>query len=245
MLVLLIFFKLKLLKYNRFTVCVNLCCTAKWLSYIYTRIYRILFHVLFHYGLSQEAEYSSLCRTAGPCCFSFCILCTNLHLLILNAHCIPPLPSILLGNHGSRSVSLFLIQRWVPRGSGAARRLSFSAWLPSVGVITSGSLLFPLRSCCSGRGASASHGRRRWGPSLLPWARSVVAPPAVLTLTRTPAAGTSDVVCPHDVLGRLCLYSCFLPEASMLSCPWKYRCCKLWFLLPFCWKRKMFDSLTL
>ena len=64
----------------------------------------------------------------------FCILCTNLHLLILNAHCIPPLPSILLGNHGSLSVSLFLIQRWVPRGSGAARRLSFSAWLPSLGV---------------------------------------------------------------------------------------------------------------
>ena len=245
MLVLLIFLKLKLLKYNRFTVCVNLCCTAKWLSYIYTWIYRILFHVLFHYGLSQEAEYSSLCRTAGPCCFSFCILCTNLHLLILNAHCIPPLPSILLGNHGSLSVSLFLIQRWVPRGSGAARRLSFSAWLPSLGVS-------PLGPSCS-RSApaalvavpqpptAADAEVRHW----LPWARSVVAPPAVLTLTRSPAAGTSGVVCPHDVLGRLCLYSCFLPEASMLSCPWKYRCCKLWFLLPFCWKRKMFDSLTL
>ena len=28
--------------------CVNFCCTAKWFSYIY-----MLFHVLFHYGLSH------------------------------------------------------------------------------------------------------------------------------------------------------------------------------------------------
>ena len=27
----------------------------------------ILFHVLFHYGLSQEIEYGSLCSTVGPC----------------------------------------------------------------------------------------------------------------------------------------------------------------------------------
>ena len=29
--------------------------------YIYT-----LFHILFHYGLSQDIEYSSLCHTVGP-----------------------------------------------------------------------------------------------------------------------------------------------------------------------------------
>ena len=34
--------------------------------YIYTYI---LFHILFHYTLSQYTEYSSLCYTGGPCCF--------------------------------------------------------------------------------------------------------------------------------------------------------------------------------
>ena len=50
--------------------CVNFCCTAKWFSYTYTYI---LFHILFHYGLSQDTECSSLCYTVGPCCLS--ILC--------------------------------------------------------------------------------------------------------------------------------------------------------------------------
>ena len=27
----------------------------------------ILFHILFHYGLSQDIEYSSLCYPVGPC----------------------------------------------------------------------------------------------------------------------------------------------------------------------------------
>ena len=35
----------------------------------YSVIY-ILFHILFHYGLSQDIEYSSLCYTVGPCCLS-------------------------------------------------------------------------------------------------------------------------------------------------------------------------------
>ena len=47
--------------------CVNFYCIAKWFSYTY--IY-ILFHILFHYGISQEIEYSSLCYTVGPCCLS-------------------------------------------------------------------------------------------------------------------------------------------------------------------------------
>ena len=50
--------------------CVNFCCTAKWFSCTY--IY-ILFHILFHDGLSQDIEYSSLCSTVVPCCLS--ILC--------------------------------------------------------------------------------------------------------------------------------------------------------------------------
>ena len=30
----------------------------------------ILFHILFHYDLSQDIEYSSPCCIVGPCCFS-------------------------------------------------------------------------------------------------------------------------------------------------------------------------------
>ena len=54
--------------------CVNFCCITRWLSY--THIY-ILFHILFHYGLSQDIEYSSLCYTVGPCCLSipYVIVC--------------------------------------------------------------------------------------------------------------------------------------------------------------------------
>ena len=50
--------------------CVSFCCMAMWISYTYIYIYthtHILFHILFHYGLSQHIEYSSLCHTVGPC----------------------------------------------------------------------------------------------------------------------------------------------------------------------------------
>ena len=30
----------------------------------------ILFYILFHYGLSQNIEYSFLCYTVGTCCLS-------------------------------------------------------------------------------------------------------------------------------------------------------------------------------
>ena len=30
----------------------------------------ILFHILFHYGLSHDIKYSSLCYTVGHCCLS-------------------------------------------------------------------------------------------------------------------------------------------------------------------------------
>ena len=43
---------------------VNVCCLTKWFSYIYTHI---LFHTLFHCGLSEDMEYSSLCYIVGPC----------------------------------------------------------------------------------------------------------------------------------------------------------------------------------
>ena len=42
----------------------------------------IPFHILFRFGLSWDTEYSSLCYTAGPCCFSILYVYINLHLLI-------------------------------------------------------------------------------------------------------------------------------------------------------------------
>ena len=42
-------------------------------TYIYIYIYIYIytqFHILFHCGLSQDIEYSSLCYTVGLCCFS-------------------------------------------------------------------------------------------------------------------------------------------------------------------------------
>ena len=49
--------------------CVNFFCTAKWFSYTYIYIHSF-FNILFHHGLSQDIEYSSLCYTIGPCCLS-------------------------------------------------------------------------------------------------------------------------------------------------------------------------------
>ena len=36
-------------------------------SVLYMCIY-ILFDILFHYSLSQDIDYNSLCYTIGPCC---------------------------------------------------------------------------------------------------------------------------------------------------------------------------------
>ena len=46
--------------------CVNFCYTAKWFSYICVCVC-VLFHILFHYGLSQD---SFLCYKVELCCLS-------------------------------------------------------------------------------------------------------------------------------------------------------------------------------
>ena len=52
-----------LLKNNWFIV-LYFWCTGKWFIYTY------IFHILFHYGLLQDIECSSLCYTVSPCCLS-------------------------------------------------------------------------------------------------------------------------------------------------------------------------------
>ena len=71
-------FKLILLKYNWFKkknkskkrenivdlrCWANFCCIAKWFNYTYIHL---LFHIPFHYGLSQDIEHSFLCYTLEP-----------------------------------------------------------------------------------------------------------------------------------------------------------------------------------
>ena len=57
--------------------CVSFWCTANWFNYTYIQLYMytyfFLFHILFHYSLLQDTEYSSLCYTVYTCCLS--ILC--------------------------------------------------------------------------------------------------------------------------------------------------------------------------
>ena len=52
--------------------CVSLRHTAKWFSYTY--IYS------FHYGILEAIEYSSLCYTAGLCCWWWVFCCATWHM---------------------------------------------------------------------------------------------------------------------------------------------------------------------
>ena len=74
----------------------------------------ILFHFLFHYGLSQGTEYSSLCYMVGLCCLSILYI-NSLHLLILNSQSFTRLLPSLMETTRSFSVpvSLLLFHRYV------------------------------------------------------------------------------------------------------------------------------------
>ena len=68
----------------------------------------ILFHILFHYGLPQDIDYSSLWYTAGPCCLS--ILYTPI--------CIQPVPNPTL-SHSPPLCQLPLLRCQEPNQSTA------------------------------------------------------------------------------------------------------------------------------
>ena len=72
-----------------------LCCAAKWFHYTYV----FFFSILFHYGLSQDIEYSFLCSEVGPCLF---ILYITVY-ICCPQHPIPalPHPPLFIGNHKS------------------------------------------------------------------------------------------------------------------------------------------------
>ena len=75
--------------------------------YMYIHIH---FQILFHYGLSQDIEYSSLCYTVGPCCLS----------LLYKVVCICQMSfSISSSLNGASSPSLFMSLD-VSRGHGVS-----------------------------------------------------------------------------------------------------------------------------
>ena len=80
-------------------------------SYIYIHSFC---HTVFHYVLSQEIGYSSLCYTVGPHCLSIS-KCNSLHLLTLNSQSIPLPPPAPLATTClfSMSMSLLLFCKWV------------------------------------------------------------------------------------------------------------------------------------
>ena len=68
------------------------------LCFFFTHMY-ISKIILFHYGLSQDIQYSSLCYTLGPCCLSILNATLFLHVPTPNFQSISP--CLLLGNHKS------------------------------------------------------------------------------------------------------------------------------------------------
>jgi len=97
--------------------CVSSWCIAKWFSYICV----CSFHILFHYGVFQDVEYSSLWCIVGSGCF---FVYSSLYLLFSDSWFIPPHRFI------------FIIF-YIPQISNIIIYLSFSFWLTSFSIIVS------------------------------------------------------------------------------------------------------------
>ena len=83
-----------------------------WLRHIY-----ILFYILFHCGLSQDIEYSSLCYTLGPTLLSIHSKWSSLHLSTPNSQSMRLPPLLPIGNCKSvlcESVSVSQTGSFVP-----------------------------------------------------------------------------------------------------------------------------------
>ena len=105
-------------------MCVNFFCTAEWLSYTYIHTY-ILCHILFHCGLSQDIECSSLCCMVGPCCLSI------LYIVVWRRRW-HPTPVLLSGkSHGWRSLVGY--SPWGREESDTTERLPFHFSLSCIG----------------------------------------------------------------------------------------------------------------
>ena len=129
--------------------CIYFCCAAVIWLYIY-----IFFHLLFHYGLLQDIEYSSLCCPVGPWCLS--ILYMSLYLLSPNSPSMPPAPPAWNRKFDLMFVSLSLfigvfvcVVFYIPHTSDSLWYLSFSFWLTlyvdeKYSILCTRHLLYPL-----------------------------------------------------------------------------------------------------
>ena len=86
----LIFFSSATYQFNRiFKLFKFISLTHSWFTMLcYFLLYSKVIHILFHYGLSWDIYYSSLCYTLGPCCL--CILYWQFASINLKLQSVPP-----------------------------------------------------------------------------------------------------------------------------------------------------------
>ena len=100
-------------------------------SLLYSKVtrlytYTFFFYVLFHYGLSQDIVYSSLCYTLGPCCFSI----LNVIVCIYQSQTLSPSVSLPPSLRDVCHFSLFLSTGWMQR-TLAIQKVELSRWKDS------------------------------------------------------------------------------------------------------------------
>ena len=60
-------FAVQCFRYTYICIYIYMCVCVYIHTHTHTHTHtHILFHILFHYGLSQDIDYSSLCYTVGP-----------------------------------------------------------------------------------------------------------------------------------------------------------------------------------
>ena len=85
-------------------LCQSLLCSK--VTQLFIHIYTFFFYILFHYGLSQDIQYSSLCYTLRPCCLSILNIMVCIYQPQTPNPSLPHTPP--LGNHKSVQASLYL-----------------------------------------------------------------------------------------------------------------------------------------
>ena len=125
--------------------CVDFCCTTKRFSYTSTYI---VFHILFHDGLSQDTKYSFLRYIVGACCLSiqYIIACICYPETPVPSRTTPPplwqppICSLCLWICFCFMDRFICVIFYIPHISNIIGCLSFSVWLTSLSTIVSRSI---------------------------------------------------------------------------------------------------------
>ena len=78
---------------------------------LYCEVIRVYIYILFHFGLSQDIKYSSLCYRVGPCCLSILYIKSSASAKLKLPVFPPPTPTATICIF-PMSVSLFLFCRY-------------------------------------------------------------------------------------------------------------------------------------